>query len=56
MLEDLKNVVIKATREHPEKSEHILDLYQLCLDEIDNGESVANEVELCFSSIKEITD
>ncbi len=50
-LEDFVQLMIK---EHPDYKNRIIDLYQLCIDEIWDGASKENEIELCISSIKEL--
>ena len=39
---------------HPELKPEILDFYQLCLDEIEEGGSPNHERELCHNSIEEL--
>ena len=41
---------------HPEHKEEMLDLYSLCIDEIADGGSEWNEVQLCRSSIEELLE
>jgi len=41
-------------KKHPEVKSEILDYYQLCLDEIDEGGSTQHEINLCVSSIEEL--
>lgn len=54
-LDDLKAYVIKAKMEYPRYGEIIVDLYELCLDEIEDGGSVEHEIASCIQSIDEIT-
>jgi len=44
----------EAITNHPHLRGQINDFYKLCLDEIENGESEQNEIELCFSSVDEL--
>jgi len=55
-MKELKKFVTITIGNNEELREEILELYQLCLDEIENGESEQNEIELCYSSIKELID
>lgn len=42
--------------EHPSLQEEIMDFVQLAIDEIDNGESPQNEIDLCVNSINELIE
>jgi hypothetical protein len=53
-LETLKQYVNKQMGLHPEYKSEIIELYQLCLDEIEQGGSVEHECSLCQSDIEEI--
>ena len=44
----------KALRKHPEHRCEIIDLYQMAMGEIQDGESAANEYELFMGSMGEI--
>ncbi len=52
------NLLKKDTRDLISKYPHIKDefltFYQLCMDEIEEGESESNEIELCRNSFKEV--
>ena len=52
LLKFAKEVII----EHPELRPDIQDFVQLCENEIENGESSANEIELCYESIKQLIE
>lgn len=39
---------------HPHLKEEIMDFYQLALDEIEEGGSIANECSLAYNSIEEL--
>jgi hypothetical protein len=39
---------------HPDYKDEIESYYELCVDSIDAGESQQNEIELCYSSIKQL--
>ena len=51
---DLLLYVQQSIKEHPDLSEEIQDLYELCMDEIDAGESEHNEIMLCVNSIDQL--
>lgn len=53
-LKELETHCNKTIEEHPDLKDEILDLYQLCLDEIEQGGSEQNEIYLCQSSIEEL--
>ena len=53
-MEELKQYVEGVVKLHPQHQEEIRDLYQLCLDEIEEGGSVEHEVSLCRSDIEEV--
>lgn len=48
---------LRATIEkYPQLKGQIVDLFQLCKDEIEAGESTENEISLCRGSVKELVD
>lgn len=51
---ELKRYVDEQIWLYPEYKDEIMELYQLCLDEIEQGGSVENECNLCQSSIIEL--
>ena len=53
-LADLTKWVKEETVKHPKHKEEIIDLYQLCLDEIADGGSSFNEIHLCRESIEQL--
>jgi hypothetical protein len=55
-LEQLKIFVEQKCKEHPELKEEIKDLYQLALDEIEEGNSLQNEIHLCYESINDLIE
>jgi hypothetical protein len=55
-LEQLKEWIKVQITKHPEHKEEMLDLYSLCIDEIADGGSEWNEVQLCISSIEELLE
>ncbi len=46
----------KFLQENPEFAEEVNDLIQLCKDNIEDGESVENECNLCIDSIRQLID
>ena len=54
VFENLKKLVKETIAKYPQLKIEILDLYQLCRDEIEQGESIDHECELCESSIEEL--
>lgn len=52
-VEELKVYVQEKIAEYPELKGQIMDLFQLCLDEIEDGASVMNEIHLCVCDIED---
>ena len=46
----VRDIIVK----HPEKRSEVLDLLELCMDEIEEGGSPSNEIHLCVSSINQL--
>lgn len=55
-MQALENYVRKSIKEHPDLKDGILDLYYLCLSEIESEESEENEKSLCINSIDELIE
>ena len=55
-IKQLREYVRESIKTHPELKSEILDLYQLCLDEVEEGASESNEVYLCVSSIEQLIE
>lgn len=53
-MEQLRAYVTAKIKEHPDLKSEIMDFYQLCLDEIESGESEDHEIQLCYQSIDEL--
>jgi len=51
---DLKNYVRDMIVKHPELREQMLEFLELCMDEIEEGGSPANEMHLCVSDINQL--
>ena len=49
-----RNLRDKTIKEHPELKEDVIGLYQLMLDEIDEGSSINNEIEAFEASIEDL--
>jgi hypothetical protein len=41
-------------KSYPQHKDEIIDFYQLCLDEIEGGASIDNEIYLCKDSIEDL--
>lgn len=52
--QELKAHLIEVIKEYPKLKQEISMLYQLCLDEIEEGGSPSHEVELCFNDVEEL--
>ncbi len=55
-MENLREYVNECINKYPHLRGEILDLLQLCLDEIEDGESKENEISLCYGSIKDLIE
>jgi hypothetical protein len=53
-LQDLRKYAKETIEKHPEHKKDIVGLYQLCLDEIEEGGSREQEIENCLHDIKEL--
>ena len=51
---DLKQYVRDMIVKHPELREQMLELLELCMDEIEEGASPSNEMHLCVSDINQL--
>lgn len=52
--EYLRKYVVDKIKSYPNFKEEIMDFYHLCLDEIDEGGSVENEINSCINDIEEL--
>ena len=43
-------------QKHPQHKEEVIDLVQLCKDEIEEGGSPQHEMSLCIESIKQLLE
>lgn len=53
-MEELKLLVELFGVKYPHLRSEVEDIYQLCLDEIEQGGSVNNEVEKCIYAIEDL--
>ena len=51
---DLKNYVRDMIVKHPELKEQMLEFLELCMGEIEEGESPSNEMHLCVRDIEQL--
>lgn len=56
VLKDLKVFAQEFQKKHPEHSDEVNGFVQLCMDEIDAGESEINEIDLCIESINQLLE
>jgi hypothetical protein len=54
MGQELRRFVIETMKAYPQHKREIMDLYQLCLDEIEEGGSVQHEINLCRNEIESL--
>lgn len=55
-LSNLKSFVRESIKSHPQHEEEIESLYYLCLNEIEEGGSVDNEIQHCIGDIEELIE
>lgn len=55
-LTELKAHVAKLITDYPDLEEEMNDSLQLCINEIDEGESVNNEINHCLYHLEEIME
>lgn len=53
-MENLKKFVKETIAKYPNLKSEIIDLYELCIEEIEERGSVENEVSICRSSIQDL--
>ncbi len=56
MIKYLKEYVRKSIKEHPNLREEIIELYDLAVCEICDGESEQNEIDLAINAINELIE
>ena len=55
-LQMLTTYLKESITKHPQHKEEIMSLYQLCLDEIDEGGSEEHECDLCYRDVEDIVN
>jgi hypothetical protein len=55
-LEYLNKYIKEKKEKYPSLKNDIMELYYLCLSEIDEGGSESNEVDHCIASIEELIE
>lgn len=53
-LKDFQNTCGEYINKYPELKEEILDIYALCLDEIEEGGSIQHEISLGMTDLEEL--
>jgi hypothetical protein len=53
-LQDFQNTCGEYINKYPELKNEILDIYTLCLDEIEEGGSVEHEISLGITDLEEL--
>lgn len=53
-MKELREFILLMVTIYPLFEDDIYAFYELCLDEIANGELESNEIELCYNSINEL--
>lgn len=51
-LDRLKQMTLQLVANHPEHKEQLMELYQLAVDEIEEGSSETHECELAISDME----
>lgn len=52
----LKDFIKEKLNKHPELAGEIMDLYSLCLSEIEEGSAEYHEVGMCINDIEELIE
>ena len=55
-MENLKKYVYETIEKYPNLKEDIMNLYQLCLCEIEEGGSIESEIYSCENDIKQLIE
>lgn len=53
-IENVRKFAIESINSHPQHKQEIKELWSLMMDEINNGESIQNECDLCINSITDL--
>lgn len=55
-LKDFKNKCVEYINKYPELKSEILDIYNLCLSEIEEGGSVQHEISLGMADLEDLVN
>jgi hypothetical protein len=55
-IQQLKHYVRDIIVKHPEKRSEVLDLLELCMNEIEEGGSPIHEISLCINDINQLIE
>lgn len=55
-LKYLRTFIKEQIEKYPNLKDKIMDLYELCLQEIEDGDSISHQVDLCIFDIKELIE
>lgn len=55
-LKELKQYCIDAYLKHPELKSEIISLYNLCIDEISEGDDEHHQINLCWADVKDLIE
>jgi hypothetical protein len=53
-IENVRKFAIESINSHPQHKEQIKEYWSLMMDEINEGESIQNECDLCIQSITDL--
>lgn len=53
-IENVRRFAIESINSHPQHKDEIKELWSLMLSEINNGESIHHECDLCIQSITDL--
>ena len=53
-IENVRKFAIESINSHPQHKEQIKEYWSLMMDEIQEGESIQNECDLCIQSITDL--
>lgn len=55
-LQYLRTFIKEKIEQYPNLKDKMMDLYELCLQEISDGDSISHQVDLCIFDIKEMIE
>lgn len=53
-IENVRKFALESIESHPQHKEEIKEFWSLMISEIENGESIHNECDLCIQSITDL--